>query len=102
MRPDFDDPELFRRLDEAAIEWLDGRTCEVMLDQNLAKWLVQEARRRPMPEAEVQPYIDQIPNFGHEPITIFAGLRTIDDGSHRVNAVAASGRAYVAIIHVTG
>lgn len=102
MKPAFDDPELYQRLSDAGAKWLDGRTCHVTLDQTLARWLIQEARHTAMPADELEDYIEAIPNFGHDPITIYAGLRSIEDGTHRLHAVASSGRAYGAIIRVVG
>jgi hypothetical protein len=107
MMPAFDDPALYERLNDAGAEWIDGRTCRVALDQGLAQWLVKEAHPTgwPYSNAELEPYIewlDEGGGRGSEPIRIYAGVRSIEDGSHRLHAVAAGARGYIAIIRVEG
>ena len=72
IRHPFDDDELVQELDAANAEWLDGRTCWVDLDQELAAWLVAAAKHTPFSAAELDPYIEALPIRSASPITIRA------------------------------
>lgn len=99
----FDDAELFEKLDAAAIEWLDGRTCRVELSPELAAWIVKHSKYMFTPD-ELEFYVENLSSMSGstQPITIHAGWRSIEDGAHRLHAVCAAGRGYEAIIRIKG